>query len=209
MENPKAGILPRTVDILNMIITTKSESRGMRNDVLCDVAELTSLQWISCNVYPMSLSSVQRHAQDMFDMYRGLKKFSRKTDSYWEKCTPFLISLNNLFDVAATVDYCKICEVIWGVKINSEDHQFYQNQRQTPPIGYCTFNVDRNWLKHSERCRNEYTNIEYVVDEEQLLEKNEGLPCAEIDPEFEPEDESTPNKKKYEYCQEFENLHKL
>ena len=47
------------------------------------------------------------------------------------------------------------------------------------------------------------------MDEEQLLEKNEGLPCAEKDPEFEPKDESTPNKKKYEYCQEFENLHKL
>ncbi len=212
MENPKTGILPRNIDILNMSITKKNDYSGQRKDAIRDVAELASIQWISCNVYPMSLSTVQRHAQDLFDTYCGLKKFSRKTNTYWEKCTPFLKNLNNLFDVAATVDYRKVCEIVWGVKMNSEDHKFYQNQCQTPPIGYCTFSVDRNWLKHTERlekrskrCRDEYTNIENVVTEEQLHEENEIFLCSgEIDPEFKPEDESTPKKKKYEYIHEID-----
>ena len=107
-----------------MILTKKSASSGQHTDVIRDVAELISLQWIDCNVYPMPLRTVEHHVQQLFDMYAGLKTFSRKSDTYWSKCTPFPISLNNLFDVAATDDYPKICENVWNVKMTSDDKQF-------------------------------------------------------------------------------------
>ena len=41
-----------------------------------------------------------------------------------EKCTPFLVSMNNLFDVAAAEGYRKTSKKIWKVKMKPEDFCF-------------------------------------------------------------------------------------
>ena len=170
-------MLPRVLDILNLIFTKKSVSHGKKNTYpLRECAVIISIQWVRCNVYPVSIRTVERCIGDLFYSYSALKKFSKKSECYWSKCTPFLHNLIELFDIAAGEEYRTICEKIWNVKITSEDFQFYQNQQKNQHIGNCSASVDKHWEKsvkrkekRSNRSRNESNAIisDIAVDQDE------------------------------------------
>ena len=41
----------------------------------------------------------------------------------------------------------------WGVRMEKEDLQFYENQKCTPPIGYCLNSVDMHALAKTMRMK--------------------------------------------------------
>ena len=100
LDDLKEGVLPRVLDILNLIFTKKSVSHGQKNTYpLRECAVIISIQWVRCNVYPVSIRTVERCIGDLFDSYRALKKCSNKFESYWSKCNPFLHNLIELFEI--------------------------------------------------------------------------------------------------------------
>ena len=43
--------------------------------------------------------------------------------------------------------------ICWGVKMEAEDLQFYENQKCTPPIGHCTNTIDKHSLAKTRRMK--------------------------------------------------------
>ena len=165
------GVLPRVV-VVNLVLTKKAEAAQSHSaTTLRDCAIIVSLQWVRCNVYPCSLRSFERRISDLFDSYTAIKKFSTKSEGYWKKASPFLNRLKELFDIPASTTYRTLCEKTWNVKMTEDDFAFYENQKKTPPVGYCSSAVDRDWErsmkrkeKRNNRTRNEhYDNLDGVV----------------------------------------------
>ena len=80
------------------------------------------------------------------------------------KASPFLEKLKQLFDIPASDTYRKLCEATWNVKMSTADFAFYNNQKKTPPVGYCSSTVDRNWdksMKRKEKRNNRTRNEQY------------------------------------------------
>ena len=127
----------------------KAKGRSINSEL--EVAYMLCYTWISCNVYPTSVPTVQRKIADLYEDYRGIKKYISKSESYWSKCTPFLKSMTELFDVVVSTERRKMCEAAWDVKMTENDHAFYRGQQQNPPVGYCTPKVDKKWEKSMKR----------------------------------------------------------
>lgn len=210
LDDVKHGVLPRIVDVLNLVLTKKAAARRVGSSQtallpLREVAIIVSLQWVRCNVYPSPLSTVERHISTLFESYRAIKKFSSKSAGYWKKVNPFLSNVNNLFDICATDQYRVTCEKIWGVKMSADDKLFYENQKKTPPVGYCSSSVDRVWEKSMERKekRSNRSRIEYYADIKSLTEDDNDLDdenddLNDIDPDFIDEVATECLKRKYE-----------
>ena len=89
-------ILPRIGEVLSLVLTKKLPGR---KDCLLECAYEIALKWINCNLYPVSLQTIKRRLEDLFKDYKGLKKFSNKTNTYWEKSLPFMAKQRELFDI--------------------------------------------------------------------------------------------------------------
>ena len=148
MADVKESVLPRVLDVLNLVLPQKSQSHGKHTNIFTDCAEIICLRWVQCNVYPLPIRTVERRISDLFESYCPLMKFSSKSNTYWRKCTPFLKSFSELFDIAAGEDYWKIWEIKCNVK---NDFAFYNNQKKNPPVGYSTAKVDKRWGKCAKR----------------------------------------------------------
>ena len=98
----KSGTLPCTEDVLNVLLSMKAKGRSINSEL--EVAYMLCYTWISCNVYPTSVPTVQRKIADLYEDYRGIKKYVSKSESYWSKCIPFLKSMTELFDVVASME---------------------------------------------------------------------------------------------------------
>ena len=87
-------IAARTVDVLNLLLTTKNglwhDTKWNGGDVYVECAQLVTLTWLNCNVYPSSLKTVKKRLYDLFEEYGAIKKYSKKSAAYWSKCTHFL-----------------------------------------------------------------------------------------------------------------------
>ena len=198
----KESVLPRVVDVLNLVLTWKSECSGKHTNIFWECAKIVSSTWLECNVYPESLHAVERKINHLFNTYRTLNKYSTKSKTYWSKCTPFLESMNELFDIAAIDDTQKQWEKKCHVK---NDSQFYENQKKNPPIGYSTKKVDKVWEKSEKRrekrnnpVRNQYhdfTAVKVPLNEIEVTDN------TTEDPEF----EEPVLKKKYDYVVAPEN----
>ena len=151
-KNEKFVVLPRVGDVLSFLLTKKLNSVGKRNtNNECETSVMVCNQWIFCNVYPASLRTVERKVGILYEEYRAIKKFSKKSQSYWEKCTPFLKKMSELFDVVASKCRREICEEVWNVKMSTKDFDFYAGQTKNPPIGYCENKVDKKWEASMKR----------------------------------------------------------
>lgn len=148
--NLKESVLPRTVDALNLLLTLKDSRKGYQYevDVYFECARLLAEKWLSCNVYPMSLKSVKKRLVDLFDEYRAIKKYSKKSESYWQRCAPFLVKMSHLFDIQADESLQKS----WYKKtMVKHDIEFYEAQVLNPPRGYSTSKTDKKWEKSTAR----------------------------------------------------------
>ena len=102
----KPGLLPRTEEVLSARVSVIQT--GEQTNWSSLVATMVCNTWKSCNVYPMSLRTVECDITSLYDEYRAIKKYSRKSDAYWSKCTPFLEKMSTLFNVVASEDRRKL-----------------------------------------------------------------------------------------------------
>ena len=210
VDTLKECVLPRYVDVLNLILSLKNENNG-RSWYGCSVfqecAQIVSLRWISCNVYPSSLRTVARSLEGLFDEYRTIRKYTNKSPAYWEKCSPFLQKMSHLFDIQAD----NSLQASWFSKTGvKHDKDFYEKQVLNPPQGYCTSKVDKVWEKSAIRrekarkylCRESEVIVDSCdvddVEKDEFDDENEDE--NDVD-DFVPEAESPvkKKKKKYEY----------
>ena len=214
----KECVLPRTVDALNLLLTLKDENNGRSwygGSAYQECAQILSLRWISCNLYPMPLRTVARDLEQLFDEYRGIKKFSSKSPAYWTKCTPFLQKMSHLFDIQADTFLQSSWFTKTGVK---HDKDFYIKQAKNPPEGYSTGKVDKVWEKTTIRKEKREEYLSTLREDKKNKKINEGsensgnVVVDAVDDEESEDDtsveyvpESPAKKKKYEYIESFDD----
>ena len=152
VDELKECVLPRTVDVLNLLITLKDNNKGCASwyvDAFYECAQLISMRWLGCNVYPSPLFKIKRHLDELFiKEYCAIKKYSSKSESYWNQCSPFLGKITNLFDIQTE----KTLQTSWFKKTGvTHDSDFYDKQVLNPPKGYSTAKVDKMWEKTAKR----------------------------------------------------------
>ena len=101
----KSGILPRNSDVISLLLTKRAQNTGKKVNNFNECAIITSLLWVNCNIYPASLRNVERKIEGLFQMYQKIKKFTKKSDTYWQKCNEFLSIQKNLFDIIGEYFY--------------------------------------------------------------------------------------------------------
>ena len=84
-EEFRSGILPRQKEILEYLLTTEMKLTGKHADNSREVAMDLKLQWIYCNVYPLTMNAIKKKTDSIFDEYTYLMKVSndKKKDTYW------------------------------------------------------------------------------------------------------------------------------
>ena len=60
-------------DVLELLLTIQSN----KNDATMICATMICLQWIYCNVYPLSIQQVQRKIEQIHKNYRAIGKFTK------------------------------------------------------------------------------------------------------------------------------------
>ena len=202
----KESVLPRTVDVFNLLLALKDARKGHssdRDDAILDCAKLLTLRWQSCNVYTISLKSVKKHLNNLFAEYRTITKYSSKSDSYWKKCTPFLEKMSELFDIEADSTIQKAWFRKTGIP---HDKDFYDGQKLNPPRGYSTRKTDKKWEKTAARRKQ-------ILNQQTASEASKSDPCdlvefddeedkllpVDSDDEFHPTEDGEPVKAKYRF----------
>ena len=102
VESLGSGRLPSQKQILEYLITTKSNNTGKHINTERQVAMDVALVWISCNIYPKRLDNeISNMIKTIYKEYEGLKKKanSNKSDYYWEKFGKFTANQKQLFDI--------------------------------------------------------------------------------------------------------------
>ena len=147
----KNGLLPRGSDVLDLLITERYTNKGKNIVVSRLCAEKLCLQWIYCNVYPLSVPTVNRKIDELHELYRKLQKFKSKSQGYWTTHEQLFGILNSLFDVIGHSAQIKSQEKLWGPRMIKRDWTFYNNQSQNPPLDFCTSYADRKWKISNQR----------------------------------------------------------
>ena len=66
LQDVKHGVLPRVVDVVNLVLTKKAEAAQCHSaTTLRECAIIVSLQWVRCNVFPCSLRSFERRISEV------------------------------------------------------------------------------------------------------------------------------------------------
>ena len=84
-EEFHSSILPGQKEILEYLLTIKMKLTGKHVDNSREVAMDLKLQWIYCNVYPLTVNVIKKRIDSIFDEYIYLMKVSndKKNDTYW------------------------------------------------------------------------------------------------------------------------------
>ena len=211
----KECVLPRTINVLDFLLSVKDERNGHSwygGSAFQECAQILSLRWLSCNVYPLPLRTVARELEKLFKEYRAIRKFGSKSPVYWTKCTPFLQKMSTLFDIEAEAALQSSWFKKTGVK---HDKEFYLKQKKNPPEGYSTRKVDKVWEKAAIRKQKREDYLTNLRGEENDKKVNEDSKTSDdvlvdvVDNE-ESEDveyvpESPAKKKKYDYIESFDD----
>lgn len=209
LDSFPTGKLPTKHEILCYIITKNKEncSQGLAIPWFEYALDL-ALHWIFCNIYPQTLKTIKLKLQECLNEYQYLKKVSKKKrgKTYYTKLDLFVQSCGTLFDIIGDEDQIKKQEKSWNVRMTNEDHLFYNNQCQTPRIGYCTNFVCRKWeisnIRKAEREEKWRSRQDKAEAYKQFLEPvtsfsdEENGNSHESDSEFKP---SPCKKLRYEY----------
>ena len=212
VDTLKESVLPRTVDVLNLVLSLKNANNGRSRfggSVYQECAQIVSMRWISCDVYPSPLRTVSRKIEELFEEYRRIKKFTSKSPAFWMICTPFLENMSHLFDIQADTNLQTSWFSKTGVK---HDQDFYNKQVLNPPGGYSTGKVDKVWEKTAIRREKIRKQLSQESQETKSIESNNEQSDDvqtvedEIDVDDSTEDEEyvespVKKKKKYEYLE--------
>ena len=80
MEQPKDGVFSRNSETLALFLSLKSKNLGKHIKVIQECYLLLALQWIYFNLFTVSLQTVKRCLKWLFENYRGLKKYSSRSE---------------------------------------------------------------------------------------------------------------------------------
>jgi len=151
--------------------------------------------------------------KDLFELYRKLKKFTKKTTGgYWKAFYDLSSKLNKLFDIRTDAEHTKVHESFWGIKMCQDDYDYYEDQKADRKM-YSTKSVDPKWKKHllrkinrMDRKRSEaYADTSFQGDVS--FDDDGSHPPADQDEEFVPENTETDSpkakKKRYEFIDTF------
>ena len=76
---------------------------GKHVDNSREVAMDLKLQWIYCNVYPLTVNAIKKRIDSIFDEYTYLMKVSnnKKKDTYWNRYSVFINNQTSICDIIA------------------------------------------------------------------------------------------------------------
>ena len=153
LEQLPNGHLPNGLEVLEYLVTLKTENAGRQTNNNLLVAQDLCLRWIFCNIYPKDIRSVERDVKTMWESYDTLRKRtkSNKTDTYWEKYTKFSKKQLELFNIVAGKESREAQENVWNLKMCPNDWTFYNMQKEVPRRGFCTSFNDRKWELSAKR----------------------------------------------------------
>ena len=102
-EEFRSGILPRQKEILEYLLAIKMKLTGKHVDNSREVAIDLKLQWIYCNVYPLTVNAIKKRIDSIFDEYTYLMKVSnnKKKDTYWNRYSVFINNQTSICDIIA------------------------------------------------------------------------------------------------------------
>ena len=143
-EEFRSGILPRQKEILEYLLTIKMKLTGKHVDNSREVAMDLKLQWVYCNVYPLTVNAIKEKIDSIFDEYTYLMKVpnDKKKDTYWNRYSVFINNQTSICDIIADPKYIQIQQERWGVTMTDKEKMFYENERKYPPIGRSESFVD-------------------------------------------------------------------
>ena len=109
-EEFRSGILPRQKEILEYLLTIKTKLTGKHVDDSREVAMDLKLQWIYCNVYPLTVNAIKKRIDSIFDEYTYLMQVSndKKKDTYWNQYSVFVNNQPSICDIITDPKYIKI-----------------------------------------------------------------------------------------------------
>ena len=83
---------------------------GKHVDNSREVAIDLKLQWIYCNVYPLTVNAIKKRIDSIFDEYTYLMQVSndKKKDTYWSQYSVFVNNQPSICDIIADPKYIKI-----------------------------------------------------------------------------------------------------
>ena len=205
--------LPRNEEVLARLLTLNAENPNISN--VDDLSQKVSYLWILSNIYTKRTRHISTDIEALYKQYRDLQKVpqKKKGQTFLAKLNNFKQLLQQLFDIKCNDTSRNRNEALfWGVKMEKEDIQFYENQKCVPPIGSCSNIVDRHALAKSIRAqkRLEYeskqrdSSNQYKKDLEGcILEPNiEMTISSELEIETSEDysdDNYVPESKKYDY----------
>ena len=134
------GRLPNHAQVLGYLLhCQKNDSK--KNLPIHNVAKDLVLHWVYCTIYTIRLHHVEYQLEMLVKEYNRLKNYPKKKrgQKFFKDHSDFRTKLGSVMDIKVTdISRQKCLEDIWGVKMSFHHYKFYENQKQTPPIGYCT-----------------------------------------------------------------------
>lgn len=150
VDTLKECVLPHIVDVMNLILSLKNENNGCSwygGFVLKECAQIVLLRWISCNVYPTSLRTVARNLKELFEEYRGIRKYTNKSPALMISSQKQKVKLRR-----KKVWICSIVEWKWWWR-NAERFKIYKEDH---PLEMFFLKYKKWWhiSKSNTTCRN-------------------------------------------------------
>lgn len=134
------GILPNHAQVLGYLLHCQKED-PKKNLGILNIAKDLVLHWVYCNIYTIKIDHVEVQVEKLIKEYTRLKNYPKKKrgPKFYKDLSDFKTQLGSLMDIKV-IDHSRQSrlEDIWGVRMSFDDYKFYENQKQTPPIGYCT-----------------------------------------------------------------------
>ena len=96
------GLLPKWKEVLEYLITMRSNNNGMQVNNIRLCATDLALHWIFCTVYLHTIAAIEHAISKLDESYKVLKKSASKKSisaSHWAKYSLFLQQQKNLFDI--------------------------------------------------------------------------------------------------------------
>ena len=137
-----------------------------------NVSNAVAYIWVLCNIKTKCLQQITGGVERLFSSYKTLSKYSKlkKNSTFQAKLRDFKLSLPQLFDIKCSEGEGTLSETMyrhWGVRVEPEDLQFYENQKRTPPLGTCPHSVDRHSAAKSRRSGKRDSGLGRSADDEE------------------------------------------
>ena len=178
------GLLPSKREIIERMIFHLLPKSMSRDEAADTVADELMQHWVYCNVYTKQRKNVSKAIKSLYDEFQVKKQTGkhRQTPKWFEETwNPYLLSLNNGFDIRAqTLEARKKQEELFGVKETETEEKFWKDQIEGERKMFCEAFVDRKWQSLHDRRQKEKEGMERLKEKQVLeVESIRGLTLTE------------------------------